>query len=108
VDLLREHVDRFNVGVRAGDFSPMLDGLSDDAELEFVGVPAGPFHGRAEIAEAYRVQPPDDEIVIVDERVDEETLVAGYAWAADPDTRAGELRLTVRDGLVRRMVVTFE
>jgi len=108
VDLLREHVERFNAGVRAGDFTPMLDGLSDDAELEFVGVPAGPFHGRAEIAEAYRVQPPDDEILIVDEHAEEDTVVAGYAWSANPDTRAGELRLTVRDGLIRRMVVTFE
>ena len=108
MDLLREHVERFNAGVRAGDFSSMLAGLTDDAELEFVGVPAGPFHGRAEIAEAYRVQPPDDEILIVDERADADTLVAGYAWSTDPGTRAGELRLTVRDGLIRRLVVTFD
>lgn len=108
MDLLRGHVERFNAGVRAGDFSPMLDGLSDDAELEFVGVPVGPFRGRAQIAEAYRLQPPDDEILIVDERADGDTLVAGYAWAVDPVTRAGELRLTIRDGLIRRMVVTFD
>jgi hypothetical protein len=108
VDVVREHVERFNAGVRAGDFSAMLAGLAEDAELEFVGVPVGPFRGRAEIAEAYRVQPPDDEILILDERVEGERLVAGYAWAADPQGRAGELRLTVRDGLIRRMVVTFD
>ena len=86
----------------------MLDGLADDAELEFAGVPVGPFRGRAEIAEAYRTQPPDDEIRILDERSDGDVLVGGYAWAAEPETRAGELRLTVRDGLIRHMVVTFE
>ena len=107
VDALRAHVERFNAGVRAGDFSAMLDGLAEDAELEFVGVPVGPFRGRAEIAEAYRVRPPDDEILILDERADGDLLVGGYAWAADPGSRAGELRLTLRDGLIRRMVVTF-
>lgn len=104
VDALQEHVARFNAGVRTGDFSAMLAGLADDAELEFVGVPVGPFRGRAEIAEAYRERPPDDEILVLDREGD----TAGYAWAADPETRAGELRLTVRDGLIRRVVVTFD
>jgi steroid delta-isomerase len=107
VDVLRAHVERFNAGVRGGDFSAMLDGLADDAELEFAGVPVGPFHGRAAIAEAYRVQPPDDEILILDERAEGETVIAGYAWAAHPGTRSGELRLTVSDGVIRRLLVTF-
>lgn len=107
MDALREHVERFNSGVRTGDFSPMLDHFADDAELEFVGVPVGPFRGRAEIAEAYRQQPPDDEILLLSSG-DEDGLAAGYAWAAAPETRAGELRLTVRDGLIRRLVVTFD
>src|SRR5690348_1386589 len=103
MDALPDHVERFNAGVGSADFSAMLAGLADDAELEFQGVPVGPFRGRAEIAEAYRERPPDDEILVLDQEGD----AAGYAWATDPETRAGELRLTVRDGLIRRVVVTF-
>jgi steroid Delta-isomerase len=43
LSLLDEHVASFNLGVRTGDWAPMLARFSDDAEMEFVGVPAGPF-----------------------------------------------------------------
>ena len=107
MDALHAHVDRFNSGVRTGDFGPMLTTFAEDAELEFVGVPVGPFHGRPAIAEAYRTRPPDDEILIVDSRADGDELIAGYAWASAPSVRAGELRLTVRDGVTHRLVVSF-
>ncbi len=61
-----EYIARFNEGVRTGDWSRMLDLLADDCELEFVGIPVGPFRGREAIAAAYREQPPDDEIVLLD------------------------------------------
>jgi hypothetical protein len=82
----------------------MLEPFADDAELEFVGVPVGPFHGRAAIAEAYRTQPPDDELVVLEDRGEG---TARYAWARTPSVAAGELRLTVEDGRVVRLVVTF-
>ena len=66
--LLREHVERFNAGVRSGDFGPMLAAFADDAELIFEGVPAGPFRGREAIADAYAKQPPDDEVRVLDTR----------------------------------------
>jgi ketosteroid isomerase-like protein len=100
MDLLADHVKRFNAAVRSGDFSPMLENFSDDATMVFEGVPVGPFIGRDAIAEAYREQPPDDELDVLDVRRDGETIVAGYAWHRDPDVRAGELRLTVEDGRV--------
>jgi hypothetical protein len=105
--LLDEHVRRFNNGVLTGDFGEMLELFTGDGVLAFDGVPVGPFEGRAAIAEAYRDQPPDDEIEVldVDERPD--GVVAGYAWRANPGKRAGELRLTVRGGLIERLVVTF-
>jgi hypothetical protein len=105
---LREHVERFNAAVRSGDYGPMLAAYDDGAELVFVGVPVGPFHGREAIAEAYRTQPPDDEILLLDEREDGAELVGGYAWKREPDVRAGELRLTVEDGGTKRLVVTFD
>jgi steroid Delta-isomerase len=106
--LLNQHVDRFNRAVRSGRWDEMTSYFTEDAELRFEGVPVGPFAGREAIARAYREQPPDDEILIVDTgRVGDET-VAGYAWAAEPDRRAGEMRLVERDGRIARLVVTFE
>jgi steroid Delta-isomerase len=105
---LRDHVEAFNAAVSAGNFGPMLAGFADDAELVFVGVPVGPFHGREAIEQAYLVQPPDDEILLLDEREEDGELVGGYAWKRHPDVRAGELRLTVVDGRTRRLVVSFD
>ena len=49
-DELDRHVERFNEGVRTGDFDPMLDRFADDAELVFQGVPAGLVSLRTEAA----------------------------------------------------------
>jgi len=108
MSLLDEHVRHFNEGVRSGEFGPMLENFADDATMAFEGVPVGPFTGREAIAQAYRDQPPDDELDVLDTRRDGDTLIAGYAWRRDPETRAGELRLTVDDGRITRLVVTFD
>jgi hypothetical protein len=108
-DLLTDHVDRFNQGVRTGDFTPMLEHFSSEAELVFEGVPAGPFRGKEAIAAAYREQPPDDELDVLDARETEGgVIVAGYAWRREPGRRAGEMRLTVLEGQIERLVVTFD
>jgi ketosteroid isomerase-like protein len=106
--LLDEHVKLFNAAVRSGDFGPMLEHFDDDATMAFEGVPVGPFAGRDAIAAAYREQPPDDELDVLDVRQDGDTVVAGYAWRREPDVRAGELRLTVESGRISRLVVTFD
>jgi steroid delta-isomerase len=106
--LLRDHVDSFNAGVRTGDWDSMLERFDEAAEMEFRGVPAGPFHGRQAIAEAYRVQPPDDELRILEERERDGRVEARYAWLAEPDVAAGELLLTAADGRIRELVVTFD
>ena len=106
--LLTDHVERFNEGIRTGDFGPMLAGFAPDAELVFQGVPAGPFVGRDAIAEAYRTQPPDDEVRLLGPAREEDgALVADYAWAPE-GTRAGRMILTPRVGAIARLVVTFE
>jgi ketosteroid isomerase-like protein len=107
MDLLADHVDRFNAGVRSGDFAPMLENFADDATMVFEGVPVGPFVGRDAIAQAYHEQPPDDELDVLDEHRDGHTIVAGYAWRRERERRAGELRLTIDDGRIRELVVTF-
>jgi steroid Delta-isomerase len=103
--LLTEYVERFNAGVRSGSWESMLELLAPEAELEFVGVPVGPFAGREAIAKAYRSQPPDDALVLFEER-DENTAV--YAWAREPTRPAGELHLEIDDGTIRRIRILYE
>jgi hypothetical protein len=105
MSVLDRHVAGFNEGVRTGDWSAMLEQLADGAELEFVGIPVGPFAGKAAIAEAYRAQPPDDELVVL-EQLGEEAAV--YAWLREPTRPAGELHLTVEDGRIQRVRVLYE
>jgi hypothetical protein len=108
IELLHRHVERFNAGVRDRDFSSMVAGFSEEAELRFEGIPVGPFTGRAAIAEAYRTRPPDDQIRLLEaaERPDG-TVVARYAWLSEPGVDAGGLELTGRDGRITRMVVRY-
>lgn len=99
--MLDEHVERFNHGVRTGDFGPMVAAFARDAELVFDGIPVGPFVGREAIAEAYGTQPPDDEIVLLD-------ADGTYAWANAPDVPAGRMFLTERDGEIARLVIRYD
>jgi hypothetical protein len=105
VSLLDDYVERFNAGARDGDWEPMLELLAADAELDFVGISAGPFAGREAIGEAYRVQPPDDELVVL-ERLGDGSVT--YAWAREPERPAGELHLEERDGAIVRIRVLYE
>lgn len=82
----------------------MLGLFSDDAELVFVGVPVGPFHGRDEIARAYAEQPPDDELDVTGMRVAGDEIVCTFAWRRGG---IGTMTYTLRDGRIARLVVTF-
>jgi ketosteroid isomerase-like protein len=84
LSLLDRQVEAFNEGVRTGDWSSLVELFTDDAELEFVGIPVGPFHGRDAIA------------------------AACDAWSRDPERRAGELHLEERDGAIARLRVLYE
>ena len=106
--VLVRHVRRFNEGVRSGDLKAMLDGFTEDAELVFEGMTAGPFVGRAAIAEAYARMPPDDEVRLLGApRVNGDHVESDYVWASE-GRRAGRMAVTVRDGAVARLLVTFE
>ena len=107
VRLFGEHVERFNEGVRSGDFGPMVAAFTDDARLAFVGVPRGPFEGAGAIEAAYAAMPPDDEIEIVTvEEPDEETVVGRFVWKRDRSL--GTMTLTHRDGEIHGLVVAFD
>ena len=109
IDLFFRHLERFDAGVRSGDFTSMLEQFSDQAELLFEGVPVGTFRGREEIAAAYAMQPPDDEVLLLDEPVlADGTVSAPYCWKAERGTAAGAMHLSAADGRIARLVVTFE
>ena len=106
--VLRAHVGRFNDGVRSGDYGDMVRGFTPDAEMLFEGIPVGPFLGRDAIAEAYVQQPPSDEIRLLGvPLVEADSVESAYAWARE-GRRAGRLIAIVDDGLISRLVVTFE
>ena len=105
---LDAHVRRFNDAVGSGDWSEMIQGFAPDAEMIFEGVPAGPYLGRETIAEAYARQPPADEVRLLGTpKVEGEKIESDYAWAGE-GRRAGRMILTSSDGLIVRLVVTFE
>ena len=109
LNLVRAHVERFNAGVRSGDFGRMVEeGFAENAELAFEGVPVGPFRGKEAIARAYAEQPPDDEVAILrtNEQGDE-MVVVDYAWTATPNERAGTMIFRLRDDKIDRLLVTF-
>jgi len=108
VDFAARHLETFNAAVRSGDFAPLMELFADDASLEFVGVPAGPFEGRDAIAAAYAAQPPTDTMTVLSVHVDEEgTVVEPFSWSADAGARSGEMRLVVAGDRIRRLVVRF-
>jgi SnoaL-like domain len=99
--LLAGHVERFNAGVRSGDFGPMVDGFSEDAELLFEGIPVGPFRAHEAIAAAYRTRPPDDEIELLDAEHDSQVGVQGDRRGQGNHRDAPNLE-EVRSGLASR------
>ena len=103
---LAEHAERFNSAVEGGDFGPLLELFADDAVLEFVDVPAGPFFGRDAIAAAYAAQPPDDalDVLAVSEDPDG-TFVEPFAWRRGG---TGTMRVTLADSAIKRLVVAFD
>jgi len=107
-ELLREHLERFNAGVESEEWAEMMEQFEDEAELEFRGVPAGPFVGKDAIAAAYLEQPPDDQVRVLEEREREGVVEARYAWLAEPHVAAGEMFLTPQGGRIRKLVVTFD
>ena len=87
----------------------MMAGFAADAEMAFHGVPVGPFVGRDAIADAYVSQPPRDEVRLLGvPAVRGDDVECAYAWAGDGSQPTGRMILRVQDGLIVRLVVTFD
>jgi len=103
----QDHVDAFNQAVRTGGWSSFADRFAEDAVLEFIGPPVGPFIGRTAILEAYIESPPDDTIEIDGSVVVKGAeLVVPYRWKATGAT--GTMVITVRSGAIGHLTVTFD
>jgi steroid Delta-isomerase len=102
---LADYVERFNDSVRTGDFAGIVELYAEDGELAFEGVPVGPFRGRDAIAEAYRVQPPDDQLRVtsVEERPD--GLLARFDWLRGG---SGTMRVELDGDAIRKLTVSFD
>jgi hypothetical protein len=72
-------------------------------------VSVGPFRGRQAILEAYRSQPPDDQIdLLAVHSVGDDHIEADYAWRREAGKRSGRMILNAIDRRISRLVVTFE
>jgi steroid Delta-isomerase len=102
-----EYAEVFNAAVITGEWSAFLDRFTEDATMEFVGPPVGPFVGRTAIADAYEKSPPDDTIEILSAgKMDGEKFVVPYRWQTSGAT--GSMNFTERGVRVHRLVVTFD
>jgi steroid delta-isomerase len=104
---LAAHVEAFNAGVAGDGFDAMLASLTDGCVITFIGVPVGPFKGRAAIAESYAANPPDDEIVVLDAKFAPGQVTATYAWTHAPDRPAGRLTLELDGELISAITVDY-
>jgi steroid delta-isomerase len=102
-----DHIEVFNAAVLTHDWSAFVGRFTDDAVVEFVGPPAGPFVGREAIAEAYEQSPPDDTIEPNGfPTVELEELVVPYRWVSTG--ASGTMRFTERGDKISRLVITFD
>ena len=97
-----DHVEAFNQAVTSGDWDTFAGRFADDARMEFVGVPAGPFEGPDAIAAAYRSRPPTETMVIL---VDDDPTVR-FQWSSG-DTGTMQFSWTA-DDQVQSLTVTFD
>jgi RimJ/RimL family protein N-acetyltransferase len=104
LDVLYEYVARHNEGVRTGEWEGLGEVFAEGAVLELDGA----IEGRDAIVAAYRERPPDDEVRIVEAAEEGPSVVARYAWAAEPEAQAGTLRLTRAGDRIERLIVAIE
>lgn len=69
----KAHAALFNSCVHSGDWAPFMATFTEDARMTLVNVPAGPYLGRAAIADLYAARPPREvmtvhEVVPIDDR----------------------------------------
>lgn len=104
--LLERQVAAYNAAVRSGDFSHFVALFTDDAVVDFEGVPErGPLVGREAIAENYRENPPDDEIRVKRWKLKDGKIAAEFYWRDIPEAIGGCIIIEPRDDKVARLTI---
>jgi hypothetical protein len=98
-------VARFNAAVRSGSYDSFVAGFAVDAEMTFVGVPVGPFTGRAAIQQAYSSRPPTDTMTVTSVSGTPSNATARFAW---DHGGTGTMRLSWVDGDLARLEISFD
>ena len=104
-DLAYSYITWHNQGVESGDFSQMLTLFHHEAEFNFEGIDYGPFSGLQAIAEAFKSNPPTDELEILGITEDDAGATIAYGWRERPGVFAGTLRLETEGRLIKQLVV---
>ena len=105
---VESHVAAFGDAVASGRWTAFAERFADDAEMEFVGVPVGPFRGRAAIAAAYGADPPREALELTGPVTTEgDDAVAPFRWVDSGGTGTMRLRFGTT-GEVVRLVVAFD
>jgi steroid Delta-isomerase len=102
---IAEHAAAFNAAVRSGDWRSFADRFAPEATMRFIGVPAGPFVGRAAIAQAYAEKPPTDTLTVRGVESTGGVDTAFFRWSSGG---GGVMRLTWEGSYVARLDVTFD
>ncbi len=100
-DLLLAYVKAHNAGFRSGDFEALGALLLPTASMRFQGIESGPFDNANAILQAFREQPPEDELVVQSIRaIGDKTAEAIYGWADAHGKSAGRLRVVAHRELI--------
>jgi hypothetical protein len=74
------YIDRYNDAVRSGSWDQYLDGLADSVRMEFVGEQTGPYDGRYAIGDAYKANPSNDTISVIDLSTEGSIDIVRFSW----------------------------
>lgn len=107
LQVLARHVAAVNASVTGWGIYKLTADLAPDCIMQFEGIPVGPFKGREAIADAYRANPPDDTIVVLDATFKPGRVEATYAWSQKPEQPAGRLLLDLDGELITNWTVDY-
>lgn len=100
------HVAAFNDAVRSGEWADFAARFTQDAAMRFVGLPVGPFCGRAAIAAGYAAQPPADTLTVTRGVSSGDVDELWFAW--DSSNSTGTMILQWSGDLIAELTVAFD
>ena len=105
---LERVVALFNACVRRCDFSEYVQLFEDQAVIDYEGIPErGPIIGKAEIAEHFQCDAPDDEIHVTRWKWDGRRIMAQFVWKDIPEATGGAVVIEPRDDKIARLTLAF-